>query len=274
MAPLTRVDRSLDWCGRNRRRLRWPEACTPRGNGPAPSGSFNTGDTADAPPVLLINQAAARFHWPGEDPVGKFAFVNGTQQQYKVVGVVADVPSRTLEEGGDLEFYRPMAQQGPVSTELVVRAKLALPALISSVREALGPLQPDLPASDFRPLDELIERAVSPRRLVTSLVTAFAVLALVLASLGDSPPRQYACARIRESGGATCRWRRKYRDQGPNREGKRDTRSPPYDLRACEPIGQAAARMEHGIDRLTDPDDDQSNRGSEPPSYSRLQSTR
>lgn len=158
---------------------------------------FNAGDTADAPPVLLINQAAARFHWPGEDPLGKLAFVNGTEEQYQVVGVVADVPSRTLEEGGDLEFYRPMAQQGPVSTELIIRTKLALPALISSVREALGPLQPDLPASDFRPLDELIERAVSPRRLVTSLVTAFAVLALVLASLGIYGVVSYSAAQRR-----------------------------------------------------------------------------
>jgi putative ABC transport system permease protein len=68
--------------------------------------------------------------------------------------------------------------------ELVVRAKLPVESLVPGVRAALRSVDPDLPNSDFRPLEQLVDQAVSPRRFVTALLGVFSLLALILASLG------------------------------------------------------------------------------------------
>jgi ABC-type antimicrobial peptide transport system permease subunit len=68
--------------------------------------------------------------------------------------------------------------------DLVVRAKLPIESLVPGVRAALRSVDPDLPNSDFQPLEELVDHAVSPRRFVTALLGAFSLLALILASLG------------------------------------------------------------------------------------------
>jgi len=57
-------------------------------------------------------------------------------------------------------------------------------SLVPSVRARLQTVDPDLPTSDFKTLDQLIDQSVSPRRFVTFLLGGFSVLALILASLG------------------------------------------------------------------------------------------
>jgi ABC-type antimicrobial peptide transport system permease subunit len=82
-------------------------------------------------------------------------------------------------------MYMPMRQTTDrPSADLVVRTTLQPSALASTVREALRPLQPDLPGNDFRTLQTLVDKAVSPRRFVVILLAGFAFFALILASLG------------------------------------------------------------------------------------------
>jgi len=71
-----------------------------------------------------------------------------------------------------------------VATDLVIRTRLAPTAVAPGVRAALRQLDPNLAASDFRPVSQLVESAVSPRRFVVSLLVLFACFALLLASLG------------------------------------------------------------------------------------------
>src|SRR5439155_6969135 len=109
--------------------------------------------------VVLINQSAARFYWPGEDAVGKI-LMRGTEQD-RVIGVVDDVHEEHVEGGAGSQIYYPVTQQGPNGAQLVVRTKLPPSALAASILRTLRELNPKQPASEFRPIRTIVDRAVS-----------------------------------------------------------------------------------------------------------------
>jgi predicted permease len=144
---------------------------------------FTEHDGADSQKVLIVNETMARRLWPDRDPLGQIA-LNG-REEWQVVGVVGDVRHGALEQVASSEMYFPIAQNRDWgSLDLVVRSKLPIQSLVSSVREALSRVDPNLPSSDFQPLEQLVDQAVSPRRFVTVLLGGFSFLALILASLG------------------------------------------------------------------------------------------
>jgi predicted permease len=155
---------------------------------------FNWQDTPTGEPVIIINQAAARRHWPGEDPVGRLAQGIGDADT-RVIGVISDVRESSVEETSSPEVFVPATQAGPAGAELVVRTKLPPEALASSVLKTLRTLNPGQPANEFRPLQQIVDHAVSPRRFFVSLVACFAVLGLVLASLGIYGVISYSVAQ-------------------------------------------------------------------------------
>lgn len=144
---------------------------------------FTPHDTADSQKVMLINETMAKRLWPDRDPVGQIA-LNG-RDEWQVVGVVGNVRHSALDQGAGMEMYFPMAQNRDWgSMDLVVRARLSIEFLVPSVRTALRSIDAELPTSDFQPLEQLVDRAVSPRRFVTLLLVGFSLLAMMLASLG------------------------------------------------------------------------------------------
>jgi predicted permease len=144
---------------------------------------FSWRDSPTSEPVIIINQAAARRDWPGDDPVGHLAQGIGDGDT-RVIGVVADVRESSVEETSSPEVYVPATQAKPDGENLVVRTKLPPNALASSVLKTLRVLNPGQPATEFRPLQRIVDHAVSPRRFFVSMVACFAVLGLLLASLG------------------------------------------------------------------------------------------
>jgi ABC-type antimicrobial peptide transport system permease subunit len=113
----------------------------------------------------------------------------------RVVGVIADVRESSLEDSSSPEVYVPTTQATPEGAELVVRTKLPPDALAASVMNTLRSLNPGQPATEFRPIQQLVDHAVSPRRFFVLLVAAFAVLGVVLASLGIYGVISYAVTR-------------------------------------------------------------------------------
>ena len=141
-------------------------------------------DTASSEPVIMINESMARTLWPGQDPIGKVV-LNACAPERRVVGVVGDVRHLALEQTSGNEMYIPMRQCGDrPSHDLVVRSTLAAAPLASAVREALKPVARNLAGNDFRTLQQIVDKSVSPRRFTVMLLGAFAAFALVLASLG------------------------------------------------------------------------------------------
>ncbi len=170
---------------------------------------FSWRDTPTSEPVIIINQAAARRTWPGEDPIGRLAEGIGDKDT-RVVGVISDVRESSVEETSNPEVYVPATQAEPDGENLVVRTKLPPEVMGASVLRTLRALNPGQPANEFRPIQQLVDRAISPRRFFVWLVTCFAVLGLVLASLGIYGVISYSVTRrtpeigIRMALGATA----------------------------------------------------------------------
>jgi ABC-type antimicrobial peptide transport system permease subunit len=144
-------------------------------------------------PAIIVNQTAARILWAGEDPVGRIALVNG--KDFRVIGVVADVRESSVEGESGWQTYLIATEAEPDGAELVVRTKLPPDVLAASVMSTLRSLNPDQPATEFRPIQQIVDHAVSPRRFFVLLAAAFAVLGLVLASLGIYGVISYSVTR-------------------------------------------------------------------------------
>ncbi|PYX27567.1 MAG: permease [Acidobacteria bacterium] len=142
--------------------------------------TWTDGPHSDA--VVLINASAARFYWPGEDAVGKI-LMRGKEED-RIVGVVDDVHEENVEGATGSQIYYPATQQQPDWAQLVVRTSMQPASLAASVLHALRALNPKQPAAEFRPIQTIVDRAVSPRRFFMLLVAAFAGLGLLLAALG------------------------------------------------------------------------------------------
>jgi predicted permease len=141
-------------------------------------------DTAASDPVIVVNQTMAERLWPGQDPIGKFV-LGACAKERRVVGVVGDVRHLALEQTSGNEMYIPLRQcPDQPSSDLVVRSTLPASTAVRAIREVLQPIAPNIGASEFRPLQLLVDRSVSPRRFTLTMLGAFAVFALILASLG------------------------------------------------------------------------------------------
>jgi predicted permease len=142
-------------------------------------------DTPESEQVMLINETMAHDLWPGENPIGK-VILGDCAKERQVVGVVSDVRHMALEKESGNEMYIPMRQcpDSLARGELVVRSALPLSSLSPAVEASLRPIAPDLPKGGMRPLTQLVDNAVSPRRFIVLLLTGFAGFALLLASLG------------------------------------------------------------------------------------------
>ncbi|HUB33786.1 MAG TPA: ADOP family duplicated permease, partial [Bryobacteraceae bacterium] len=139
-------------------------------------------DDPNSAPVIMINETMARTLFPGHSALGGVILACGER---RVVGVVGDVRHLALEQGSGMEMYLPIRQCNDFSSvDLVVRTHVDPTQLAAPVRAALAPIAPDLPGKDFRILQSLVDKAVSPRRFVVLLLGGFAAFALVLASLG------------------------------------------------------------------------------------------
>jgi len=144
-------------------------------------------------PVVIINERAARQHWPGQDPIGREARGFG-KDPGRVIGVVSDVRVRSLESSPDFEIYLPPFY-GPEGAQLVVRSKLPPEALSASVMPVLRRLNPAQPNNTFRPLRSLVDHSVSPRRFFVMFVSVFAGFGLALAALGIFGVISYSVTR-------------------------------------------------------------------------------
>ncbi|MEP6496151.1 MAG: ABC transporter permease [bacterium] len=144
---------------------------------------FTDGDSPQSPPVAAVNQTLAQALWPGRDPIGQ-AIIQG-KTRVVVVALVGDVRHSALEHAFTGELYLPIQQFNDHSqVNLIVDTDLPPSQLTSSVRNAIAPIAGELPKTQWRTLQELIDRVASPRRFVVLLLSGFAIFALVLAALG------------------------------------------------------------------------------------------
>ncbi len=143
---------------------------------------FNEGDVAEAPRVAVINEAAAKLWFPGEDPIGKRPVAAGAERE--IVGIVPDVLQRRPGENALAQMYVPLAQRPTRSQRFILRGTSDLTGLVPTIRAQVAALDPNLPLVEPSPLTNLVTQAMARPRFYTSLLTLFAAIALALAAIG------------------------------------------------------------------------------------------
>ena len=147
---------------------------------------FSDGDRADGQRVAIINETAAKTHWPNEDPLGKrFKFgVPGDDAPWlTVVGVVADTRRAGIDHPAFTESYQPYTQN-PRSMIALIRTTGEPTAIAPALRAIVRELDQDQPLARVAPLDDWIDNQTAARRFNTWLLGAFGAAAIALTAVG------------------------------------------------------------------------------------------
>ena len=144
---------------------------------------FESTDTEKSQPVAIVDEKLASMYSPDGDLVGKRINIGGGPW-LTIVGVVPNVKNRKLDEEPWPYVYRPYSQWVRRETMLVVRSSVDPTALVPGIREQVAKLDPELPLSDVRSIQQAMDRSLVTTRLTNSLLVGFAATALLLAVTG------------------------------------------------------------------------------------------
>lgn len=154
---------------------------------------FTEDDDTDKQPVAIVDESTARTYWPDRDPIGRrlsmksFGRGPANQPWCTVVGVIKDINSDGLDQSGSPHIYRPIYQfpgSRSLGSSVMVRTSLSATSLEPQIRREIQAVDLNLPVFNVRTMNEVIDGSLASRRFSAELVGVFAVVALLLASVG------------------------------------------------------------------------------------------
>src|SRR5215471_9153699 len=153
---------------------------------------FTEDDDTGKQQVAIVDESTARTYWPHGDPIRRRLSIRSTRGPANppwctVVGVIKDIKSGGLDQSGAPHIYRPIYQfRGTrvLSLNVTVRTSLSPASLEPQIRREIQAVDPDLPIFNVRTMNEVIDGSLASRRFSAELVGVFALVALLLASVG------------------------------------------------------------------------------------------
>ena len=147
---------------------------------------FTERDTADGPLVAIVSRATDRQLGGDRGLIGRRLIMGslGGGQVMEVIGVVGDVRTQSLTATSDVEFYRPVLQRPRPAMQMVVRTSGDPSAFEASARRVLSSLDATLPLTGASTLETFADQSLARQRLLFVLLGVFAVLAVLLSSVG------------------------------------------------------------------------------------------
>jgi putative ABC transport system permease protein len=145
---------------------------------------FTESDGREAPPVVLINETLAKRYFPNEDPLGKLLKLEGQEAPREIVGVIGSVRHVKLDTEARPEIYAPHTQAPQPTMTIVVRTTSDPLSLVNAMRGQVAAVDKDQPVYDVKTMDQYLAESVAQPRFRTMLLAVFAVVALILATIG------------------------------------------------------------------------------------------
>ena len=148
---------------------------------------FSPSDSASAPPVAVINEAMARRFWPDDDPLGQHLAVEWGSSKSggrEVVGIVSDVRDVQPQIEPQPKMYVPYLQLPQSAMQVMVRTRVDPMKMTAAVKSQIVAVDKDQPVSSVATMAQTLSESTSEPRFRSELLSAFALLAVVLAAVG------------------------------------------------------------------------------------------
>jgi len=153
---------------------------------------FTAGDRFGSAPVVILNQTLADRLFPGVDPVGRrvawtgdiLRFTPISRDWRTVVGVVAKTQDGGLDAAPREAMYMPFAQMLALGGGFVIRADSNVEGLAAAATRIVQRIAPSAPIEDVMTISQYKDQSISPQRLNAALISAFGILAVIIAAVG------------------------------------------------------------------------------------------
>jgi len=143
------------------------------------------GDVKGAPQVALVSDAAARYYFPGADPIGRRLEIRGGETlRPEIVGVVSDVMYDDLRSAAERMFYVPLFQKTPEGSYVFAVRSDNPDALLRRIPSEVNAVVPNIPVLELQTLGGQIDVRLVNERALAAMSIVFGVLALIVASVG------------------------------------------------------------------------------------------